>query len=123
MNQEGQRPPSGPDDGGAREAPEPGNARAPQQAQAPQGEPNGNHVGYVPQQNNAQGQGGGGRRRFRRQRRGGRGRGRGKGTGQNANTPPPLDAQGRIVDVENDLGDDGDDGAQDVDGNVQQPPA
>jgi transcription termination factor Rho len=48
-----------------------------------------------------EGQGqGGGRRRFRRNRRGGRGR-RGKG-GQGQNPPAPLDAQGRIVDVEND---------------------
>jgi transcription termination factor Rho len=73
-----------------------------------------------------QGQGGGGRRRFRRNRRGGRGRrGKGGGHGQNQ-VPPPLDAQGRIVDVENDEGAEAGAEAVAQDGNqapAQQPAA
>jgi transcription termination factor Rho len=100
MSTEGQRPPA---DAAAHDAPEPGNARYPQ----PNGgaQPNGQQG--TNQGANA-GEGSGGRRRFRRQRRGGRGRGRGKGSGgqgQKNNEPgysPPLDAQGRIYDVEND---------------------
>src|SRR6267143_870006 len=88
MNGEGQRPPNNEPQAQAHDAPEPGNARYPQHA------PN----GQQPQQ--PQGEGGG-RRRFRRQRRGGRGRGRNKGHQQNV--PAPLDAQGRILDVENEL--------------------
>ncbi|HXN55598.1 MAG TPA: transcription termination factor Rho [Myxococcales bacterium] len=99
MSTEGQRPPA---EAPAHDAPEPGNARYPQ----PNGgaQPNGQQG-----TNQAANAGeGGGRRRFRRQRRGGRGRGRGKGgggQGQKSNEPgysPPLDAQGRIYDVEND---------------------
>src|SRR6266550_1242089 len=102
MNGEGQRPPAGPEPvQAAADAPEPGNARYPQQGQnggapAQQGQGQGQ---------DPQGQGGGGRRRFRRQRRGGRGRrGKGGGGGQHGqqNVQAPLDAQGRIVDVEND---------------------
>jgi len=94
MNGEGQRPPAPPDTAQAStDAPEPGNARYPQPAM------NGNaNVQFGPGQE-AQG---GGRRRFRRNRRGGRGR-RGKGQGQ-GQVAPPLDAQGRILDVENDGG-------------------
>src|SRR6267143_154639 len=88
MNGEGQRPPNNEPQAQAHDAPEPGNARYPQHA------PN----GQQPQQ--PQGEGGG-RRRFRRQRRGGRGRGRNKGHHQNV--AAPLDAQGRILDVENEL--------------------
>src|SRR5437868_746879 len=75
------------------DAPEPGNARLPQapQQQGQNGQPQGE---------------GGGRRRFRRQRRGGRGRGRRNQHGGQQQVQPPLDAQGRIVDVENDSGDD-----------------
>jgi transcription termination factor Rho len=91
MNGEGQRPP-GNETQPAHETPEPGNARYPQNT------PN----GQQPQS----GEGGGGRRRFRRQRRGGRGRGRNRGQ-QQQNVPAPLDAQGRILDVENELPDDG----------------
>src|SRR5437764_13589132 len=93
MNGEGQRPPAPPDPAqpAAAEAPEPGNARYPQPPV------NGNGALQIGQ--NPEGQGGG-RRRFRRNRRGGRGR-RGTGHGQNQ-VPAPLDAQGRIVDVEND---------------------
>src|SRR4051794_15138867 len=105
MNGEGQRPPS---DTPAQhsEAPEPGNARYPQgnaggggnHAAAGGGQNNNNN-----NNNNAQQPQGEGRRRFRRNRRGGRGR-RGKGAGQGGQNqqPAPLDAQGRIVDVEND---------------------
>ncbi len=102
MNGEGQRPPSAPESAQAADAPEPGNARNPQpgngvsgQHAGGQGNPQGGPGGQ-----DAQGQGGG-RRRFRRQRRGGRGR-RGKGGGQQNQVSAPLDAQGRIVDVEND---------------------
>src|SRR4051812_13856217 len=117
MNGEGQRPPAPPESAQAgQEAPEPGNARFPPSGQ------NGAHG----QQQAGQGQPGegGGRRRFRRQRRGGRGR-RGKGGGGQQNqVQPPLDAQGRIVDVENDDLDDGaDEGAPTpADGNVAVPP-
>jgi transcription termination factor Rho len=113
MNGEGQRPPNSPEPAQASssDAPEPGNARFPQPGQ------NGASV------NGQQGQGqpgeGGGRRRFRRQRRGGRGR-RGKGgQGQHGQgqVPAPLDAQGRIVDVENDGLDEGSEEAA-PDGNV-----
>src|SRR5207253_11282641 len=91
MNGEGQRPP-GTDPQPAHDAPEPGNARYPQNT------PNGQ------QQQSAEGSG---RRRFRRQRRGGRGRGRNRGQHQQ-NVQAPLDAQGRILDVENDaLGEEG----------------
>ena len=101
MDGEGQRPPAPPDTAqpAAADAPEPGNARYPQQQGV-----NGNGAGQYAQNQEAQG-GGGGRRRFRRNRRGGRGR-RGKGHGQNQ-VPAPLDAQGRIVDVENDGGQEG----------------
>ena len=101
MNGEGQRPPAPPDTAqpAAADAPEPGNARYPQQQGV-----NGNGAGQYAQNQEGQG-GGGGRRRFRRNRRGGRGR-RGKGHGQNQ-VPAPLDAQGRIVDVENDGGQEG----------------
>jgi len=127
MNGESQRPPensapNAPKDVEAKvahDAPEPGNARYPTQ---PAGAQNGNgggggngnggngggHGGSQGQQ--AAGQEGSGRRRFRRQRRGGRGRGRNKGGEKDKNQPgytPPLDAQGRIVDVENDEPDDG----------------
>jgi transcription termination factor Rho len=93
MNGEGQRPPAPPETAQASaDAPEPGNARYPQPGM------NGNaNAQFGPGQ---EGQGGGGRRRFRRNRRGGRGR-RGKGPGQ-GQVSPPLDAQGRILDVEND---------------------
>jgi transcription termination factor Rho len=87
MNGEGQRPP-GPETPPAHDAPEPGNARYPQN-NAPNG------------QQQQSGEAGGGRRRFRRQRRGGRGRGRNRGQHQQ-NVQAPLDAQGRILDVEND---------------------
>ena len=103
MNGEGQRPPEGGAQNVASDAPEPGNARYPQNgATGPQ---QGASEGQ-----NQQGQGGGGRRRFRRQRRGGRGR-RGKG-GQGQNVAAPLDAQGRILDVENDQADGGDEGPE-----------
>ena len=94
MNGEGQRPPAPPDTAQAStDAPEPGNARYPQPGM------NGNaNAQFGPGQ---EGQGGG-RRRFRRNRRGGRGR-RSKGQGQ-GQVAPPLDAQGRIIDVENDAG-------------------
>src|SRR5436190_4508203 len=85
MNGEGQRPP-GTDNQPAHDAPEPGNARYPQNT------PNGQ------QQQSGEG---GGRRRFRRQRRGGRGRGRNRGQQQQQNMQAPLDAQGRILDVAN----------------------
>ena len=120
MNGEGQRPPSPPEPAQAgSDAPEPGNARYPQPGQ--------NGVsGFNGQQQGQPGEGGG-RRRFRRQRRGGRGR-RGKGGGgqhgQNQ-VQPPLDAQGRIVDVENDDLDEGgpDEGPETpADGNVAAPP-
>jgi len=91
MNGEGQRPPSGETQVQAHDAPEPGNARYPQQ--------------HAPNGQQQQGEGGG-RRRFRRQRRGGRGRGRNKG-GHHQNVQAPLDAQGRILDVENELGPEG----------------
>ncbi len=101
MNGEGQRPPNNESQAPAHDTPEPGNARYPQHA------PNG--------QQQPQAEGGGGRRRFRRQRRGGRGRGRNKGQ-HHQNVPAPLDAQGRILDVENELT--ADDGAADA---VPQP--
>src|SRR5436190_17403890 len=121
MNGEGQRPPAPPEPAQASsDAPEPGNARYPQH---PQQGVNGNGQ-FAPAQAQGQGQegqagGGGGRRRFRRNRRGGRGR-RGKG-GPGQSSPPPLDAQGRIVDVENDPMEDGaaDEGSQEV---QAQPP-
>jgi transcription termination factor Rho len=92
MNGEGQRPP-GPETQPAHDAPEPGNARYPQN-----NTPNGQ------QQQSGEA---GGRRRFRRQRRGGRGRGRNRGQHQQG-VQPPLDAQGRILDIENEaLPDDG----------------
>jgi transcription termination factor Rho len=70
---------------------------------------NGNGQVGQGQEGQGAGGGGGGRRRFRRNRRGGRGRrGKGGGPGQ---APAPLDAQGRIVDVENDDTEEG--GAQD----------
>ncbi len=99
MNGEGQRPPAPPEPAQtATDAPEPGNARFPQPGV------NGSN-GQFPQ--GQEGQGGGGRRRFRRNRRGGRGR-RGKGGGHGQNQiAPPLDAQGRIVDVENDASEQG----------------
>ena len=94
MNGEGQRPPAPPDTAQAStDAPEPGNARYPQPGM------NGNaNAQFGPGQESQ----GGGRRRFRRNRRGGRGR-RSKGQGQ-GQVAPPLDAQGRILDVENDGG-------------------
>jgi len=94
MNGEGQRPPAPPDTAQAStDAPEPGNARYPQPGM------NGNaNAQFGPGQESQ----GGGRRRFRRNRRGGRGR-RSKGQGQ-GQVAPPLDAQGRIIDVENDAG-------------------
>jgi transcription termination factor Rho len=111
MNGEGQRPPAPPDtaQSSTSDAPEPGNSRLPQP-----GGMNGNGNGQFPQ--GQEGQGGSGRRRFRRNRRGGRGR-RGKGGGQNQ-VAAPLDAQGRIVDVENDPGEEG--GADDVQGDAVQ---
>src|SRR5882724_11759317 len=98
MNGEGQRPPAPPEAAQASaDAPEPGNARYPQPGL------NGNgQLGQGTEGQGGGGGGGGGRRRFRRNRRGGRGR-RGKG-GQGQGLPAPLDAQGRIVDVENDQG-------------------
>src|SRR6267378_3466999 len=93
MNGEGQRPPNNEPQAQAHDAPEPGNARYPQHATNGQ---------QQQQQQQPPGEGGGGRRRFRRQRRGGRGRGRNKGQHQQ-NVPAPLDAQGRILDVENEL--------------------
>src|SRR6266403_2292728 len=101
MNGEGQRPPAPPEAAQASaDAPEPGNSRFPQPGL------NGNgQVGQGTEGQGGGGGGGGGRRRFRRNRRGGRGR-RGKGGGQNPSQPPPLDAQGRIVDVENDFSSD-----------------
>jgi transcription termination factor Rho len=102
MNGEGQRPPAPPETAQASaDAPEPGNARYPQPGM------NGNANANAQFGPGQEGQGGGGRRRFRRNRRGGRGR-RGKGQGQ-GQVSPPLDAQGRILDVEND-------------GNAQEPP-
>src|SRR2546427_8664161 len=93
MNGEGQRPPAPPDTAQAStDAPEPGNARYPQPGV------NGNGNAQLGPAQEAQG---GGRRRFRRNRRGGRGR-RGKGGPGQGPVAPPLDAQGRIVDVEND---------------------
>jgi transcription termination factor Rho len=125
MNGEGQRPGNQPDAHAAHDAPEPGNAKQPPGLPAL----NGSAAG--------QGQeGGGGKRKFRRQRRGGRGRGRNKQGGSPQQNQPgyvaPLDAQGRIVDVENDVegaaGPDGDDEgpdetapAQQADGNVARP--
>src|SRR6266850_1550197 len=100
MNGEGQRPPAPPEAAQASaDAPEPGNSRYPQPGL------NGNgQIGQGPEGQGGGGGGGGGRRRFRRNRRGGRGR-RGKG-GQGQGLPAPLDAHGRIVDVENDQGED-----------------
>src|SRR6266446_6157224 len=100
MNGEGQRPPAPPEAAQASaDAPEPGNSRYPQPGL------NGNgQIGQATEGQGGGGGGGGGRRRFRRNRRGGRGR-RGKG-GQGQGLPAPLDAQGRIVDVENDQGED-----------------
>ncbi|HEY2029587.1 MAG TPA: transcription termination factor Rho [Myxococcales bacterium] len=133
MNGEGQRPPA-PEAKAHNEAPEPGNARYPQEgARGGNGGGGGNNGGggnaangnaangntFAAGQNAQNGQQpqGEGRRRFRRNRRGGRGR-RGKGGGQGGpnQTPAPLDAQGRIVDVENDAADDGGD-----EGDDQQP--
>src|SRR5882672_5475946 len=95
MNGEGQRPPAPPEPAQASsDAPEPGNARYPQPAM------NGNGQQFG-QGQEGQPASGGGRRKFRRNRRGGRGR-RGKGGGQGQNQPAPLDAQGRVLDVEND---------------------
>jgi transcription termination factor Rho len=95
MNGEGQRPPAPPEPAQASsDAPEPGNSRFPQPG------PNGGGGSGNGQYAQGQEGQGGSRRRFRRNRRGGRGR-RGKG-GQGQNSPAPLDAQGRIVDVEND---------------------
>jgi transcription termination factor Rho len=119
MNGEGQRPPAPPEAAQAStDAPEPGNSRYPQ--------PGLNGNGQVAQGTEGQGggaAGGGGRRRFRRNRRGGRGR-RGKG-GQGQGLPAPLDAQGRIVDVENDQGEDsGPEESLQADGGLpQQQPA
>jgi transcription termination factor Rho len=117
MNGEGQRPPAPPDSAqpASADAPEPGNARYPQPV-------NGNGAGQFGQNQEGQG-GGGGRRRFRRNRRGGRGR-RGKGHGQNQ-VPAPLDAQGRIVDVENDGGEEGgaEEAASEAASPQGQPPA
>ena len=104
MNGDGQRPPTQDD------APEPGNARFPAQGSGSGGGGGGAQPGQPGE--------GGGRRRFRRQRRGGRGRGRNKsgvGTGQGpqanqAGYAPPLDAQGRIYDIENEPADGADDG-------------
>jgi transcription termination factor Rho len=93
MNGEEQRPSGGSAEAHPQhDAPEPGNARVPQapQQQGQNGQPQGE---------------GGGRRRFRRQRRGGRGRGR-RNQNSAQQVQPPLDAQGRIVDVENDEGED-----------------
>src|SRR5690349_9704916 len=101
MNGEGQRPPApaAPQASG-NDAPEPGNARYPQGGGGNGGGNPGNSQFGQPQGQQQEGQG---RRKFRRNRRGGRGR-RGKGGGGHGQpqTPPPLDAQGRIVDVEND---------------------
>src|SRR3984893_17764222 len=100
MNGEGQRPPAPPEAAQASaDAPEPRNSRFPQ--------PGLDGNGQADRAREGPGGGGGGRggrRRFRRNRRGGRGR-RGKG-GQGQGLPAPLDAQGRIVDVENDQGED-----------------
>src|SRR2546425_988981 len=93
MNGEGHRPPAPPDTAQASpDAPEPGNARYPQPGV------NGNGNAQLGPAQEAQG---GGRRRFRRNRRGGRGR-RGKGGQGQGQVAPPLDAQGRVVDVEDD---------------------
>jgi len=104
MNGEGQRPPApaAPQASGS-DAPEPGNARYPQGGSGNGGGNPGNSQFGQPQGQQQEGQG---RRKFRRNRRGGRGR-RGKGGGGHGQpqTPPPLDAQGRIVDVENDAAD------------------
>jgi transcription termination factor Rho len=93
MNGEEQRPSGSAAEAQPHDAPEPGNSRV-AQAQ-PQQASNGQQQ---------QGEAAGGRRRFRRQRRGGRGRGRRNQHGQQVQAP--LDAQGRIVDVENDGGED-----------------
>src|SRR3954451_3511616 len=105
MSEEGQRPPaSAAPQASGGDAPEPGNARYPQ----PGGGGSGGGNGGNPGNSQAQQQEGQGRRKFRRNRRGGRGRrGKSGGHGQQGQTPPPLDAQGRIVDVENDSADDG----------------
>src|SRR2546428_10099854 len=93
MNGEGQRPPAPPDTAQAStDAPEPGNARYPQPGV------NGNGNAQLGPAQEAQG---GGRRRFRRNRRGGRGR-RGQGGQGEGQVGPPPDAQGPILDVEND---------------------
>ncbi len=110
MNEEGQRPPAAaaPQASGG-DAPEPGNARYPQPGGGGGGG-NGGNPGNSQFQGQGQGQQqeGQGRRKFRRNRRGGRGRrGKSGGHGQQGQTPPPLDAQGRIVDVENDAADEG----------------
>jgi transcription termination factor Rho len=114
MNGEGERPPTSPEtaQSSSSDAPEPGNARFPQPGQNGANGANGQPGQGQPGE-------GGGRRRFRRQRRGGRGR-RGKGGhGQHGQgqVQPPLDAQGRIVDVENDDLDEGPEEAA-PDGNV-----
>jgi transcription termination factor Rho len=107
MNGEGQRPPApaAPQASGS-DAPEPGNARYPQPGGGG-GNGGGNSGNTQFGQSQGQQQEGQGRRKFRRNRRGGRGRrGKSGGHGQQNQTPPPLDAQGRIVDVENDAADD-----------------
>src|ERR1700694_1504717 len=120
MNGEGQSPPNT-QDAAAHDAPEPGNARFPQPG-------NGTSLNGAPQgQGGQEGQGAGGRRRFRRPRRGGRGRRQNKQGGQQQNQPgyqAPLDAQGRIVDVENDqeADDDGPEETAQADGNVAPAP-
>ena len=120
MNGEGQRPPAPPEPAQvAADAPEPGNARYPQpgmngNGQFGQGQSQGQGQGQ-----GQEGQGGGGRRRFRRNRRGGRGR-RGKGGHGQNQVAAPLDAQGRIVDVENDPGEDAGGEEAQADGNVAQ---
>jgi transcription termination factor Rho len=77
--------------------------------------------GQYPQGQEGQASAGGGRRRFRRNRRGGRGR-RGKGGHGQGQVPAPLDAQGRIVDVENDTGPEAMEAAP-PEGNVAPPQA
>jgi transcription termination factor Rho len=117
MNGEGQRPPAPPEPAQASspDAPEPGNARYPQPGI------NGNGQQFGQGQEGQPAGGGGSRRRFRRNRRGGRGR-RGKGGGPNPSQPPPLDAQGRIVDVENDFSEEGGPEDAPVDGAQAQAP-
>src|SRR3989449_1243148 len=114
MNGEGQRPPAPPDTAQAStDAPEPGNARYPQPGV------NGNGNAQLGPAQEAQG---GGRRRFRRNRRGGRGR-RGKGGQGQGPMAPPLGAQGRIVDGENEGSEEGAGGEGLAGGGPSQPPA